>query len=136
MLTKCGLGSCNRKSFGIGQRRSSSLFMRVIWRQAVSAQYFGETGTDTAVIARDVFRSRMSAVHFVSADAPSDSCEVIRRCKFFTLTLLKVCSDKVQRVANWHCMTHGLQGAILMEFESEMAVVDSTEWVISAQQRV
>ena len=72
----------------------------------------------------------MSAVHFVSADAPPDSCDVSRRCKFFTLTLSKVCSDEVQRVATWHCMTHGMEGAILMEFKSEKAVVDATEWLV------
>ena len=47
----------------------------------------------------------MSAVHFVSADAPPDDCAVSRACKFLTLTLAKVCGDEVQRVANWHCMT-------------------------------
>lgn len=72
----------------------------------------------------------MSAVHFVSADAPPDPCDVTHKCKFFTITLSKVCSDEVQRVANWHCITHGLEGAVLMEFNNKEAVVSATEWVI------
>ena len=31
---------------------------------------------------------------------------------------------------NWLCMTHGMEGAIFMEFKSEKAVVEATEWVI------
>ena len=72
----------------------------------------------------------MSAVHFVSADAPPDKCKVSRAAKFLTLTLAKVCSDEVQRVAHWQCMKHGWEGAIYIEFSNTEAVLGTAEWVV------
>ncbi len=72
----------------------------------------------------------MSAVHFVSATAPSDQCRAAKAAKLLTSTLARTCGDEVQRIANWQCMEHGLEGAIVMRFIDTNAVTKATEWVI------
>lgn len=71
----------------------------------------------------------MSAVHFVSATAPSDQCKAAKAAKLLTSTLARTCGDEMQRIANWQCMEHGLEGAIVMRFIDTNAVTKATEWV-------
>ncbi len=72
----------------------------------------------------------MSAVHFVSATAPSDQCRAAKAAKLLTSTLARTCGAEVQRIANWQCMDHRLEGAIVMRFVDTSAVTKATEWVI------
>ncbi len=72
----------------------------------------------------------MSAVHFVSATAPSDQCKAAKAAKLLTSTLARTCGDEVQRIANWQCMEHKLEGAIVMKFVDTSAVTKATEWII------